>query len=90
MAADGHNVVPSCTILTTEANDAVRPVHRRMPVILKREVEELWLGRSVNEPAALASVLTLYPANDMEAYPVSSLVNSDAKDVPEVIARTGV
>ena len=78
-------VVPSCTIITTEANDLLRPIHDRMPVILSREGEAFWLDGGESDPAALADVLKPYPANEMEAYEVSSLVNSHVNDAPEVI-----
>ena len=80
-------VVPSCTILTTEANDLLRPIHDRMPVILSRDNEDLWLDRSESDPAALADALNPYPANEMDAYEVSPLVNSYVNDGPEVIDR---
>ena len=78
-------VVPSCTIITTEANELLRPVRDRMPVILAREMEGFWLDRSVEDPQALADVLRPYPADGMEAYEVSSRVNSYANDGPEVV-----
>ena len=78
-------VVPSCTIITTEANDLLRPIHDRMPVILSRDDEDFWLDRGESDPAGLANVLKPYPADAMEAYEVSSLVNSHANDGPEVI-----
>ena len=80
-------VVPSCTILTTEANDLLRPIHDRMPVILSRDDEDFWLDRSESDPAALANVLNPYPTNEMDAYEVSPLVNSYVNDGPEVIDR---
>ena len=83
-------VVPSCTILTTEANDLLRPIHDRMPVILSRDSEDFWLDRGENDPAALADVLKPYPANAMDAYEVSSLVNSPVNDGPEVIEPVAV
>ena len=58
-----------------------------MPVILPWEVEEFWLDRSVEDPGALASVLTPYVGDTMDTYEVSTLVNSAANDEPEVIAR---
>ena len=45
--SDGQ-VIPSCTIITTEANDLLRPIHARMPVILPRGQEGLWLDGNVN------------------------------------------
>ena len=52
------NRIPSCAIITTTANDLLRPVHDRMPVVLPRELEDLWLDRSIDDPGALGSVLT--------------------------------
>ena len=80
------NRTPSCAIITTKANDLLRPIHDRMPVILPREVEELWLEQSLEDPPALGSGLTPYPACKTEVYEVSTLVNSAANDGPEVIA----
>ena len=77
-------VIPSCTIITTTPNDLLKPIHNRMPVILSKEVEGFWLDDNVDDPAALTSVLTPYPDDAMEAFEVSSLVNSATNDGPEV------
>lgn len=79
------DVVESCTIITTEANELVRPIHDRMPVILPEELETLWLDEEMQDPAALAGLLAPYPAEDMTAYEVSTLVNSAFNDGPELI-----
>ena len=81
------NSIPTCAIITTSANELLRPIHHRMPVILPRDMEGFWLDRSVEDPGELRSVLTPYPDAAMEAYEVSTLVNSVANDGPEVIAR---
>ena len=81
------NRIPSCTIVTTAANDLLKPIYDRRPVILPRDVEEFWLDESVDDSGALSSMLTPYDDDDMEAYEVSTLVNSAANDQPEVIAR---
>ena len=82
-------VVRSCTIITIAANDLLSPIHDRMPVILPRELESLWLDHGIQDPAALGDILTPYPADAMEAYEVSSLVNSPANDGPEVVVPAG-
>ena len=64
------------TILTAEANDLVRPVHDRMPVILFPENESLWLDPMQHDPQTLANLVQPYPARLMEAYEVSAAVNS--------------
>ena len=80
-------VIPSCTIITTTPNDLLSPIHNRMPVILPRDLEEFWLDESVDDPVAVTNVLTPHPAEAMEVYEVSSLVNSVANGGAEVIER---
>ncbi len=81
--------VPSCTIITTAANDLLRPIHDRMPVVLPKNLEELWLDPSVEDASTLTSIMAPYPADALEAYEVSSLVNSFANDGPQVAAPVG-
>lgn len=72
--------VPTCTIITTEPNEIVRPIHDRMPVILRRDVEDLWLDTSIEDPTRLLNLLSPYSAAEMEAFAVSTLVNSVKND----------
>lgn len=75
----------TCTIITAEPNDLLRPIHDRMPVILPRGVEDLWLDPEVEDPRRLLDLLQSYPADEMAAHTVSSLVNSVKNDSPECI-----
>ena len=85
---DAHdNVVPSCSIITTTANHFLAPIHNRMPVILTRELEELWLDPRLDDAVALAQILVPSADDDLEAYEVSTKVNSSTNNSPEVIAR---
>ncbi|MEW6300339.1 MAG: SOS response-associated peptidase [Thermodesulfobacteriota bacterium] len=84
-APSGENI-HSCTIITTAPNRLLETIHNRMPVILPREQETLWLDRTVEDPAVLTAVLAPYPAEEMEAYAVSPVVNSPANDSPACIA----
>jgi putative SOS response-associated peptidase YedK len=77
----------TCTIITTEANDLVRPVHDRMPVILPTDVEDFWLDSGVEDPRRLLDLLQPYPANEMAVYEVSTLVNSVKNDSPACIEK---
>ena len=79
------NRIPSCTIITTEANDLLRPIHNRMPVILPREMEEFWLDRDVQDVAVLENALTAYPSELMQTYQVSTFVNSARNNGPQVV-----
>ncbi|MFH1131856.1 MAG: SOS response-associated peptidase [Pseudomonadota bacterium] len=76
----------SCTIITTEPNKLLNPIHDRMPVILEREDRAIWLNPKVEDLDRLSKMLLPYPDEDMEAYPVSTLVNSPAIDREECIA----
>jgi len=59
-------------------------IHDRMPVILTRHGEQLWLDQGA-EPQEAMSVLLPYPADLMETYAVSTAVNSPGRDVPSLI-----
>ena len=72
---DGEEI-RTCTIITTDANELLKPIHDRMPVILTREAEAIWLDPTIQDPARLLPLLTSYRAEEMEAYLVSSLVNN--------------
>ncbi len=82
------SVVPSYTIITTSVNEYLTPIHNRMPVILPRESEELWLDSGIEDAAYLAHMLAPTPNDVLEAYEVSTLVNYARNKSPEVIART--
>lgn len=68
------------TIVTTQANDVLSAIHSRMPVILPRDVEEIWLNGDNKDIEDLTSLLQPYPQEEMTAYPVSRLVNSPSND----------
>ena len=79
-------MVKSCTIITTAANDFLRPIHDRMPVILPRESESFWMDKEIDDPLALASVIAPYPDSEMEAFEVSPLVNNTRNKGLEVMS----
>jgi putative SOS response-associated peptidase YedK len=81
---DGSEVL-SATIITCEPNEKVAPIHNRMPVILHRDAYTQWLDPAPQMPIRLDNLLTPYPADEMEAYPVSTLVNSPGNDRAECI-----
>lgn len=74
----------TCTILTTAANPLVHPIHERMPVILPRPAADRWLDPAADRDGLL-SLLRPYEGADLEAYEVSTLVNSPSNDRPECI-----
>jgi putative SOS response-associated peptidase YedK len=71
--------VRSCTILTTQANLLVAPIHDRMPVIL--EGADLWKWILPGKPEEHLSLLKPYPEQQMACYPVSQIVNSPGQDI---------
>jgi len=73
------------TIITTTANDLVRSIHERMPVILPMKNEARWLDPDLKKPERLLSLLTPYPAEEMTLWRVSPLVNSPQNDSPECL-----
>lgn len=68
------------TILTTEPNEVLKPIHDRMPVILDREQYGLWLDPAVSDAGRLQDLLVPAPAEGWEAFPVSRAVNSPARE----------
>jgi putative SOS response-associated peptidase YedK len=81
----GDEVIDSCTILTTEANELVATLHDRMPVILDRQRYDAWLDPAL-DPARAGALLVPYPARQMTVFPVSTVVNSTRHDGPQLIA----
>jgi putative SOS response-associated peptidase YedK len=82
-------VLTSCTIVTTPANEIVAELHNRMPAILGPEAQEMWLDRKANR-VNLLRLLTPYPAIKTNLHPVSSSVNSPDIDAPNLIAHVAV
>ena len=83
---EGHTIT-SCTILTTEANEVLRPVHERMPVILHPEDYELWLDADVRKLNLVKEVLRPYPASEMASHPVGIAINSPRSQGAALIER---
>ncbi len=78
------SVIDSCTILTTEPNELMGPIHNRMPVILEPPDYDLWLHAEPDPDQGL-HLLRPYPAPKMRTYPVSTLVNNPRNDSPDCI-----
>lgn len=72
-------------ILTTRANELMATIHARMPAILEGETARRWIAAGPLTPESVATMTAPHPAADMEAVPVSTLVNSPAHDRPECL-----
>jgi putative SOS response-associated peptidase YedK len=79
----------SCSIITTSANSLVEPIHDRMPVILPPDLYPAWTDPANQDAAALRELLLPYDPGLMQAYPVSSLVNSVRNQGPELLQPAG-
>ena len=75
----------SCTIVTTDPNPLVEPIHDRMPVILPPETWDLWLDPDADDRDALLGLLRPAAPDVMTQYRVSTLVNSVRNNTPECI-----
>jgi putative SOS response-associated peptidase YedK len=81
-----NGVVETVAVLTTPANDLVRPLHDRMPAILSPDGFAAWLDPRERRPERLRPLLAPYPAGGMECWPVSPRVNSAKVDEPGLTA----
>jgi putative SOS response-associated peptidase YedK len=80
--------VATCAIITTQANEIMKPIHDRMPVIVARNAEDIWLDAKIGSDVLL-EMLKPYPSEEMETWPVSKMVNSPANNSPECIKPAG-
>ena len=78
--------VRSCAIITTEPNELVGEVHNRMPLVLSREGEDLWLNPST-PLATLQTLLVPAPSSLFEAREVNDTVNKTNHDSPDCIVQ---
>lgn len=83
---DGQ-VIHSATIITTEANEIMAPIHNRMPVILTKEDEQRWIDPSIQDSEQLSFLLKPYDADKMDTYEVSKDVNSPRNNDPHLIDK---
>lgn len=81
------NTLFSCSIITTTPNELMKDIHDRMPVILNKEDEQAWLDPSLNDVSKVSHLLKPLTADNMEAYEVSSLVNSPRNNSPNLIQK---
>jgi putative SOS response-associated peptidase YedK len=77
----------SCAIITTEANDLVRMIHDRMPVIIPKDKENLWLNPKETDINKLKYLLAPFSSEEMEMLAVSPAVNKPEFDGPDIIKR---
>jgi putative SOS response-associated peptidase YedK len=86
----GEIPIDSCTILTTAANELMRPLHDRMPVILDPAGFEKWLDPTQDKPDEVQSLLRPFPSAAMIAIPVGTYVNNARNQGPACIAPSEI
>jgi putative SOS response-associated peptidase YedK len=85
----GKEAVPyrSCTILTREASSSIRPMHQRMPVILKPTVFDAWLDTDNHSIGSLQDIIQNHIHTEFTAVPVSKHLNSFRKNRADKIKQ---
>ncbi|MCB9437870.1 MAG: SOS response-associated peptidase [Anaerolineales bacterium] len=78
-------LITSCTIITTDPNELIKPLHHRMAVIMPQADYEQWLDPRQTDTQQLEPLLRPYTAAEMTAYPVSTRVNNAKYDGPDLI-----
>ncbi|MCM3454744.1 SOS response-associated peptidase [Heyndrickxia oleronia] len=78
-------IIQTCTIITTAANELMADIHDRMPVILTKESERQWLDRKIQDEDQLKSLLIPYDSTAMDIYPISEFVNSPRNEGIEIL-----
>ena len=81
------NDLKTFTIITTQPNKTLKPIHNRMPVILHQELEDQWLNTKQQDLGAIIRLLRPYPDDDMIFHVVSDEVNNPEKDNPQLIKQ---
>ncbi|STX52907.1 Uncharacterised ACR, COG2135 [Legionella busanensis] len=74
--AEETNNLPSCCLLTTDANDILKKVHNRMPWVLNEEQQELWLQIKPLEANHLELIKQLNKPIELDYFPVRTIVNN--------------
>lgn len=79
-------VIESCSIVVTEANTVLKPIHDRMPVIIAPDNYATWLDPAIQDKESLTPLLHPYSAALMKSYPVSRRMNNPGYDNPDCLA----
>ena len=75
----------TCSVITTEATDAVGHIHDRMPMVISRDAIDAWLDPALTDPQEALKLLAVTEADQLEAYAVSTEVNSVENNNPSLV-----
>jgi putative SOS response-associated peptidase YedK len=78
-------VLKTCAIITTQANDLMGTIHDRMPVIVPEDLRALWLDPTIKSKDILLDILKTCPTADLDLFEVSRSVNSSHSNSPDLI-----
>lgn len=87
---EGDVPLETCTIITTESNELLAPIHNRMPVILAPTSYDQWLDPTFQQVESLKALLHPYASEELTTYPISTFVNNPRNDVPQVLESVSV
>jgi len=82
---ENNEEIISSAIITTMPNEMMKPIHDRMPVILEPEDWDLWLDKEIKESEVLIPLLQPFSSDHMDAYKVSTFVNTPANNSEQCI-----
>ena len=77
--------ITSCTVITTEANDAIGAIHDRMPVILDERDWPTWLGEESATEDQLEALLVPRPSDRIKVWPVKKDVGNVKNNSPDLV-----
>jgi putative SOS response-associated peptidase YedK len=83
--ADDSAWLRTCSVITTQATDAVGHIHDRMPMVIIREAIDAWLDPTITDPEQALELLAVTDAAALEAYAVSTDVNSVDNNNPSLL-----
>jgi putative SOS response-associated peptidase YedK len=82
--SDTAGATPHCVIVTTYPNAIMRPIHKRMPVILRPEHHRIWADPE-SDRSDLTEIVQPVNPDEIEAYPVDASVGNTKNDGPDLI-----
>lgn len=88
--ADDSAWLRTCSVITTQATDAVGHLHDRMPMVVPRAAWDAWLDPEVTDPSAALDLLQVTEAAALEAYAVSTAVNKVSNNDPSLLEPLAV
>ncbi len=77
--------IETCTVITTQANDALQQIHDRMPVIVHKDKMAAWLDPNIQDKNAVAPLLAPFPSEEIVAIAVSRRVNNPRNDDADLL-----